>query len=143
VIANPFWGGALFPIVVLGLLLGWPWLERRLTGDRGVHNVLDRPRDAPLRTGLGLAFLSWVFLVFFAGSSDRFFVFLGISYTTQIWFWRVGVWVFPALLGFATSRWCRALRRVEEVEAVREAAEEEARIAAHGRPEPDPLEVPR
>src|SRR5206468_3139023 len=31
VIPNPFWGGALFPLVVLGLLLGWPWLERRMT----------------------------------------------------------------------------------------------------------------
>ncbi len=54
-IPNPFWGGALFPLVVLGVLVAWPWLERRLTRDRGVHNLLDRPRDAPLRTGFGSA----------------------------------------------------------------------------------------
>jgi ubiquinol-cytochrome c reductase cytochrome b subunit len=125
VIANPFWGGALFPLVVLFALASWPWLERRLTRDRTSHNVLDRPRDAPLRTALGSAFLAWVFLVFFAGSADRLFVFLGLSYEAQIWFWRFGIWVFPVLIGFAVHRWCRALQVFERVEAVREEAEAE------------------
>jgi ubiquinol-cytochrome c reductase cytochrome b subunit len=126
VVPNPFWGGALFPLVVLVVLAAWPWLDRRFTGDRGVHNVLDRPRDAPLRTAFGMGFLTWVFLVFFAGSSDRFFVFLGISYETQIWFWRFGAWIIPALLAVATYRSCRSLQHFEQVEATREAAEEEA-----------------
>src|SRR4051794_33084854 len=126
VIPNPFWGGVLFPLVVVAVLAAWPWLERVATGERGVHNVLDRPRDAPLRTAFGLGFLSWVFLVFFAGSSDRFFVFLGISYEAQIWFWRFGVFVIPAIVAVAAYRSCRALRHFEEVEATREAAEEEA-----------------
>jgi ubiquinol-cytochrome c reductase cytochrome b subunit len=130
VVPNPFWGGALFPLIVFGVLAVWPWLERRLTGDRGWHNVLDRPRDAPLRTALGWAFLSWVFLVFFAGSSDRLFVFLGISYVTQIWFWRFGVWVFALVIGVIAYRACRALQRAEAVEHVREAAEAEAEAEA-------------
>jgi ubiquinol-cytochrome c reductase cytochrome b subunit len=133
VIPNPFWGGVLFPLVVVAVLAAWPWLERRVTGDHGVHNVLDRPRDAPVRTAFGMGFLAWVFLVFFAGSSDRFFVFLGISYEAQIRFWRIGVWVIPALVAFAAYRSCRALRQFEEVEATRTAAEEEpeeAEIAA-------------
>jgi ubiquinol-cytochrome c reductase cytochrome b subunit len=119
-VPNPFWGGALFPLVVFGALALWPWLERRLTGDRGWHNLLDRPRDAPLRTALGWAFLSWVFLVFFAGSSDRLFVFLGISYVTQIWFWRIGVWVFPVLIGLIAYRTCRGLQRIEAIDQSRE-----------------------
>jgi ubiquinol-cytochrome c reductase cytochrome b subunit len=123
VIPNPFWGGALFPLVVLAALALWPWLERRLTGDRAPHNVLDRPRDAPLRTALGSAFLAWVFLVFFAGSADRFFVFLGISYEAQIWFWRFGVWIFPLVIGVAAYRACLALQSFERVAAVREEAE--------------------
>jgi quinol---cytochrome-c reductase cytochrome b subunit len=128
VVPNPFWGGALFPLVVLAVLVWWPWVERRITGDRGVHNVLDRPRDAPLRTAFGLGFLTWVFLVFFAGSSDRFFVFLGISYEAQIWFWRFGVWVAPAIVAVVAFRSCRALQRFEAVEATREAAEAEAKL---------------
>jgi ubiquinol-cytochrome c reductase cytochrome b subunit len=127
VVPNPFWGGVLFPLVVLATLAAWPWIERRLTGQRGAHNVLDRPRDAPLRTAFGLGFLSWVFLVFFAGSADRFFVFLGVSYEAQIWFWRFGVWIIPAIVAVAAYRGCKALRHVEEVEREREAAEEEAK----------------
>src|ERR687885_2512944 len=46
-IPNPFWGGALFPLIVLAVLASFPWLERRVTGDRAIHNVADRPRDAP------------------------------------------------------------------------------------------------
>jgi ubiquinol-cytochrome c reductase cytochrome b subunit len=121
-IPNPFWGGALFPLVVLAVMAAWPWLERRLTGDRRAHNLLDRPRDAPLRTAFGLGFLTWVVLVFFAGSSDRLFVFLGLSYTAQIWFWRFAVWVIPVLAGLVALRTCRALQRVEAVEAIREEA---------------------
>jgi hypothetical protein len=75
-----------------------------------------------------MGFLSWVFLVFFAGSSDRFFVFLGISYETQIWFWRFGVWVIPAIVAVATFRTCRSLQHIERVEATREQAEEEAKL---------------
>jgi ubiquinol-cytochrome c reductase cytochrome b subunit len=136
VVPNPFWGGALFPLVVFAALLGWPWLERRFTGDRRSHNVLDRPRDAPFRTAFGLAFLVWVFLVFFAGSSDRLFVFLGIPYVTQIWFWRFGVWIFPAIVFFVARRTCRGLLAGEKVLADQAAAEDEAR----GGVEP-PLEV--
>jgi ubiquinol-cytochrome c reductase cytochrome b subunit len=123
VIPNPFWGGALFPLVVLAVLVAWPWIERRVTGDRASHNLLDRPRDAPLRTAFGLAFLTWVGLVFFAGSSDRIFVFLGVSYTAQIWFWRFAIWVIPLVVAAVTVRTCRALQRVEAVEAQRAAAE--------------------
>jgi ubiquinol-cytochrome c reductase cytochrome b subunit len=118
-IPNPFWGGVLFPLVVLAVMAAWPWLERRLTGDRRSHNLLDRPRDAPLRTAFGLGFLTWVVLVFFAGSSDRLFVFLGLSYTAQIWFWRFAVWIIPVLVGLVALRTCRALQRVEAVEAIR------------------------
>ncbi len=127
VVPNPFWGGALFPLAVLSVLALWPWAERRLTGDTGVHNLLDRPRDAPARTGLGVGLLVWIFLVFFAGSSDRMFTFLGIGYVTQIWFWRFGVWIFPLLFGLSAHRTCRWLQRVERIEAERAAAEDEPR----------------
>jgi ubiquinol-cytochrome c reductase cytochrome b subunit len=126
IVPNPFWGGALFPLVVLGVLALWPWIERRVTGDRRPHNLLDRPRDAPFRTAFGLAFLTWVGLVFFAGSSDRIFVFLGVSYTAQIWFWRFAIWIIPVIVAVVAARACRALQRAEEVDAIRRRAEEEA-----------------
>ena len=89
VVPNPFWGGALFPLIVVGALLSWPWLEGRVTGDYAFHNVLERPRDRPWRTAIGAAFLTWVILIFIVGSADRVYVLLGIPYVGQIWAYRV------------------------------------------------------
>ena len=129
-IPNPFWGGALFPLVVFAILYLWPSLERRFTRDYGFHNALDRPRDAPTRTALGAALFTWIFVVFLAGASDRVFVLLGISYVGQIWFYRVGVWVFPVVAYVVTMRACTALREQERIEHEREAAEREAATAS-------------
>jgi ubiquinol-cytochrome c reductase cytochrome b subunit len=126
VVPNPFWGGALFPLVVMAALLAWPWLERRLTGDRAFHNVLDRPRDAPLRTALGAGFLAWVVMIFMAGSADRVLVFLGIGYVSQIWFYRIGIWVLPPLIGLVTWRFCLALKGLEAIQAEQRRAVETA-----------------
>jgi ubiquinol-cytochrome c reductase cytochrome b subunit len=129
-VANPFWGGALFPTVVFGFLYLWPWLERRLTGDRAFHNLLDRPRDAPGRTAVGFGVLTWVLLVFFAGASDRVFVFFGLSYSTQIWFFRVASIVLPFVVAFVARRVCLELQAGERVEGGRKLAIAEARAGA-------------
>ncbi len=110
-IPNPFWGGALFPLVVFGVLFAWPALERRITGDQRRHDLLDRPRDKPTRTAIGAAFLSWVVIVFAVGSTDRIFYDLHISYTDQIHFWRVGIWVLPIIVFFLVRGVCRSLQR--------------------------------
>jgi ubiquinol-cytochrome c reductase cytochrome b subunit len=125
-VPNPFWGGALFPLVVLVVLAAWPWIERRLTGDRGYHNVLDRPRDAPGRTAFGAGFFTWVALIFLAGSADRAYVSLGWSYVTQIWIYRVLVIVAPIVVFFVTRRVCRELQAIDVVERDRHEAEEAA-----------------
>ncbi|HEY2654154.1 MAG TPA: cytochrome bc complex cytochrome b subunit [Solirubrobacteraceae bacterium] len=111
IIPNPFWGGALFPLIVFAAMFSWPALERRFTRDRRRHDLLDRPRDRPLRTAIGAAFLSWVVIIFAVGSTDRLFYRLDISYTAQIHFWRIGVWVLPVIVFFATRSACRALQR--------------------------------
>jgi ubiquinol-cytochrome c reductase cytochrome b subunit len=118
-IPNPFWGGVLFPLVVLVVLVAFPWIERRLTGDRGAHNVLDRPRDAPGRTAFGLAFLTWVAMIFVAGSADRATVFFGLDYEAQIKVYRVAVWILPALVFLVARRICRELQRADEIEHMR------------------------
>ena len=135
-VPNPFWGGALFPLIVLFVLLFWPWLERRVTGDHAVHNVLDRPRDAPGRTAFGAAFGAWVFLIFFAGAADRVYLFLDWSYQAQIWVYRVLVIVLPIAIFFFTRSVCRELLEKERIEAGREAAEAEASAAPSVAPAP-------
>jgi ubiquinol-cytochrome c reductase cytochrome b subunit len=125
-IPNPFWGGALFPLLVLGVLLAFPWLERKLTGDHRFHNIADRPRDAPNRTAFGVAFLFWVFAIFGFGAADRILVLWDIGYNTQLTIFRIGIWVIPAILFFVVRRLCRELQMADRIEAMHEAAEEEA-----------------
>jgi ubiquinol-cytochrome c reductase cytochrome b subunit len=112
-IPNPFWGGADFPLFVFAVMYSWPALERRITGDHRRHDLLDRPRDRPVRTAVGAAFLSWVVIVFAVGSTDRIFYRLHISYQQQIHFWRVGIWVLPLIVFELTRRVCYGLRRSE------------------------------
>jgi ubiquinol-cytochrome c reductase cytochrome b subunit len=116
-VPNPFWGGALFPLVILIVLALWPWAERKVTGDDAFHNLLERPRDNAWRTSLGAAFLTWIFLGFMSGSADRVTVWLGLDYVAQIWAYRVLIWVVPLLVFFAVRRSCRELVAWERIKS--------------------------
>jgi quinol---cytochrome-c reductase cytochrome b subunit len=126
---NPFWGGAAFPLVVFGFLILWPAIERRITGDHAFHNLLERPRDNPLRTAVGTGVASWVVLVFIAGSPDRVDVLLDLPYTGQIDVYRVLVFVLPLVLAAVAYRICEELQAGERVERDQHEAEAEARLA--------------
>ena len=133
-VPNPFWGGAGFPLLVFLVLFAWPALERRVTGDYGFHNLLDRPRDAPWRTAVGAAFFTWIFIIFLAGAADRMFVLFGLSYEGQVWAFRVLVWVLPVAALFVTKRVCDVLLRGEVVETRRKLVEAEPAASAEAVP---------
>jgi ubiquinol-cytochrome c reductase cytochrome b subunit len=113
IIPNPFWGGALFPLVVFAFLYSWPSIERKITKDYRRHDLLDRPRDNPMRTAVGAAMLTWVFSIFFAGSNDRLYFRYFIPYEGQIWFWRFACWILPIIVFFIVRRVCRELKASE------------------------------
>jgi ubiquinol-cytochrome c reductase cytochrome b subunit len=130
-VPNPFWGGALFPLAVFGFLFTWPLIERRfITHDYGYHNLADRPRDAPMRTAIGLAVFVWVALVFVAGGIDRAQVMFDLSYTGSIWAFRVLIWVIPVIVGVIAHRVCVELQKGEEAERARKRAETRAKAMA-------------
>jgi quinol---cytochrome-c reductase cytochrome b subunit len=112
-IPNAFWGGVLFPLVVFAFLFAWPSIERRITRDYDYHHLLNRPRDVPWRTAVGVGFFTWVGMIFFAGSSDRVFVQMNISYTSQIHVYQVLVFVLPFLAAWVAKRVCEELLRSE------------------------------
>jgi ubiquinol-cytochrome c reductase cytochrome b subunit len=112
-VPNPFFGGALFPLIVFGLLYFWPALERRITGDHARHELLDRPRDAPWRTATISAFFSWVAVVFLAGSQDQLALHFHFSYVGLVWFFRVASIVVPFIVFFLVRRAARELKETE------------------------------
>jgi ubiquinol-cytochrome c reductase cytochrome b subunit len=113
VVPNPFWGGVLFPLVVFGFLFAWPSIERRWSGDRAQHNLLDRPRDNPRRSAVGAALFTWVATIFFAGSADRAFVQFGVPYEGQLWAYRAASFLLPIAVYLLTRRVCERLRESE------------------------------
>jgi ubiquinol-cytochrome c reductase cytochrome b subunit len=139
-VPNPFWGGVAFPLIVFGFLYFWPWLERRFSGDQAFHNLLERPRDAPVRTGIGVGMISWVFIVFLAGSADRVDVTFGLDYVSQIWVYRVAAWVLPVLFGLIAWWICKELQSGDRVVRDRHRAEAEARLARMRRGQEPPGE---
>src|SRR5579875_1021516 len=123
---NPVWGGVFFPGIVLMVLVAFPWVEARLTGDHGVHNLAQRPREAPNRTAFGVAFLAWVFLIFVFGAADRVYVLVGLGYQTLLLIFHIAIWVVPIVLFFITRMICRNLLASDIAAAAREQAEHEA-----------------
>jgi ubiquinol-cytochrome c reductase cytochrome b subunit len=112
-VPNPFFGGLLFPTVVFMVLYAWPWLEERVftRGDRAHHHLLDRPRDNPRRTAFATAFLTWIAVVFLAGSVDRAFLAFGVAYELQVRIFRVLFFAAPVMAYIITRRACVELRR--------------------------------
>lgn len=69
-IPNPFFPGALLALFMLVGLYLYPFIEARVTGDRGIHHVLDRPRDRPVRTAIGALAVALFMMLLLAGSDD-------------------------------------------------------------------------
>jgi ubiquinol-cytochrome c reductase cytochrome b subunit len=98
----------LVPQLVVGLFLGiivaYPYLEERLTGDRRTHNILDRPRDAPRRTAIGVAGLAFYATLWTAAGSDVIATHLQIPFETQVYVLRVSLVVAP-IVGYVVTYW--------------------------------------
>jgi ubiquinol-cytochrome c reductase cytochrome b subunit len=110
-IPNPFYPGALLPGLTFGLLYIWPFLEQRFTGDREPHHLLQRPRDAPIRTALGVATLALYVVLFAAASNDLLAKALKVSVKSVTITYQVLTLVLPPIAGYVTYRLMAALRR--------------------------------
>jgi ubiquinol-cytochrome c reductase cytochrome b subunit len=104
----------LIPQAVVGLFLAiiviYPYLEERLTGDRRDHNILDRPRDAPRRTAIGVAGLAFYGTLWVAAGSDVIATQLDISFEDQVYILRICLLVAPIAAYLLTYRICLGLQ---------------------------------
>ncbi|WP_166355266.1 cytochrome b [Phytoactinopolyspora limicola] len=101
----------ILPGVLLTLLALYPWIEQRITGDRREHHILERPRNVPVRTGLGVAFIVFYILLWIAGGNDFFATTLHIPVNWVSRFLQVSLIVMPPLAFWITKRICLGLQR--------------------------------
>ncbi|HEY8479254.1 MAG TPA: ubiquinol-cytochrome c reductase cytochrome b subunit [Spirillospora sp.] len=97
-------------IIMTGAAL-WPFVEAWVTGDKRQHHVNDRPRNAPVRTSVGMAAVTFYGLLWIAGANDILAERFHISLFATTWFFRVAIFVGPVLAFIITKRICLGLQR--------------------------------
>jgi ubiquinol-cytochrome c reductase cytochrome b subunit len=103
--------GLVLPGLMMGSMAVYPFIEAWVTGDKREHHLLDRPRDAPVRTGLGAMALSFYILLFINGGNDiiAYTFHSQINMITRIT--QVALFVVPPLVFVITKRACMGLQR--------------------------------
>ncbi|WP_441327489.1 cytochrome bc1 complex cytochrome b subunit [Kocuria sp.] len=97
-------------LMILGLFL-WPWVERWVTKDNRVHNILDRPRNAPTRTGLGVAAMVYYGVLMIAATGDLIATHFHVAVNDVIYLLRFLFFFGPIIAFIITRRICLALQR--------------------------------
>lgn len=102
-------------LIVPGLmftLLGlYPWIEQWVTGDKKEHNLLDRPRNAPTRTGIGVAGLVFYIILWISGGNDLIATTFDWSINAITWTLRILAIAGPPIAFVITKRICLSLQR--------------------------------
>ncbi len=116
-----FWGNTLslnvltpaliIPGIIFTVLGAYPFIEQWITGDKREHHLLDRPRNAPTRTGLGVMAITFYGLLWIGGGNDLIALAFGLSINSLIWFLRIAVIVLPPIAFWITKRICLSLQR--------------------------------
>ncbi|GMA33977.1 hypothetical protein GCM10025876_01810 [Demequina litorisediminis] len=106
----------LLPAVILpGLFFGfiamYPWIEKWATGDRGEKHVLDRPRNVPVRTGIGVATITFYVILVLEGSNDIVATLFHLSLNDLTIFFQWAIFILPPIMFWVTKRICMGLQR--------------------------------
>ncbi|TCO52313.1 cytochrome b [Actinocrispum wychmicini] len=104
----PFMAG--LPLLT-GIAAVYPWIERRFTRDRAHHNLLQRPRDVPVRTSLGAMAVTYFMVALLAAGNDVIADKFDISLNATTWMGRIGLLLLPPLVYAVTYRICLGLQR--------------------------------
>jgi len=102
-VANPFFPGIAIPGIIFTLMYAWPQIDR--------HNLLQRPRDNPLRTAVGVGALAFFVDLTLASATDLLGNDLHVAFERLIEILQYGVFVGPLLSGAIAYKACQALQR--------------------------------
>ncbi len=105
-----FFPAVLLPGITFGLIYAWPLIEARLTGDHAEHHLLDRPRDKPLRTAIGVATFAFYFVLFGASATDVLANYLTVSLNVVLWAFRIACIAVPIIAFPVTYKICKEIQ---------------------------------
>jgi ubiquinol-cytochrome c reductase cytochrome b subunit len=108
---NVMIGALLLIPVMYGLMAAYPFLERWVTGDTREHHLLDRPRNNPTRTALGMAALTTYGVLMFAAGNDLMAIKLGLSINDITHTLQAAFFIAPPIAFWVTKRICLSLQR--------------------------------
>ncbi len=101
----------IIPGILFTALALYPFLEAWITGDKRMHNILDRPRNVPTRTGIGAMSIAFYILLWIGGGNDIIATHFDLSINAITWSLRVMLFVVPPIVFVITKRVCLALQR--------------------------------
>lgn len=115
IFGNTYPLGILIPMVIslvfLAIVAVYPFLEQWVTGDRREHHILDRPRNAPTRTGIGVAGVVFYGILWAGASTDLIAYQFQMSLNHVLTAMQVLLIIGPVIGYFITKRACLALQR--------------------------------
>jgi ubiquinol-cytochrome c reductase cytochrome b subunit len=106
-----FLPAAILPVVLLTVVMFYPFIEQWITGDKREHHLLQRPREAPNRTAFMVALMTFYGLLWAAGGNDILAVVFRLDLNQITYFMRVAVFVGPVLAFIIARRWAISLQR--------------------------------
>jgi ubiquinol-cytochrome c reductase cytochrome b subunit len=104
-----FWPTVVVAGLMFTVLALYPMIERKLTGDTAAHHLLQRPRDVPVRTALGVMGLTFYGMLMISGGNDVIADKFDISLNAMTWVGRIGVIILPPIAYVVTYRICLGL----------------------------------
>ena len=98
-------------VVFLVLVAAYPFFEAWVTGDKREHHMADRPRNAPTRTAIGAAGVTFYAVLWAAASSDLIATHFLVTIEAVITVLQILFFVAPVIAYFVTKRICVGLQK--------------------------------
>ncbi|WP_311198057.1 ubiquinol-cytochrome c reductase cytochrome b subunit [Ornithinimicrobium sp. INDO-MA30-4] len=110
---NIFLGSLLLLPLVWAIIIAYPFVENWVTGDKREHHILDRPRNAPVRTAIGASAISIYLVLALACVNDIIAIKFGLSINDLTILFRALFFIAPIVTFPIVKRLCISLQRAD------------------------------